>query len=223
MDVATAWCNANGHTLEGFAGGGAFKDTFKAVAPDGLTVALKVYRSAKVSERSAREISAMQRCDSPLIASVWGVSSFDHAGHTFLVSTEKFIEGGTLTDRLRGRLLSRDELLALGDGLIQGLAHLEAHGLVHRDLKPDNIMLDGQSVDRPIIVDFGLVRDLSATSLTQTFLLRGPGTPLFSSPEQLNNAKAMIGWTSDQFSLGVVLVAGLLGRHPFDLKGAGLG
>jgi hypothetical protein len=57
----------------------------------------------------------------------------------------------------------------------------------------------------PALVDFGLVRDLSETSLTASWLPRGPGTPLFASPEQLNNEKALIDWRSDQFSIGVIL------------------
>jgi len=73
------------------------------------------------------------------------------------------------------------------------------------------------SGDTPVIVDFGLVRDLNATSVTASWAMRGPGTPYFASPEQLNNEKQMIDWRSDQFGLGVTLVIALTGRHPYGL------
>jgi serine/threonine protein kinase len=71
----------------------------------------------------------------------------------------------------------------------------------------------------PVLVDFGLVRDLASTSLTLTWLVQGPGTPFFASPEQLNNDKYLIDWRSDQFSVGIVLAMCLNGRHPFHEKG----
>jgi serine/threonine protein kinase len=69
--------------------------------------------------------------------------------------------------------------------------------------------------ERPILVDLGLVRDLSSSSLTQDWAPRGPGTPFYSSPEQLNNDKRLISWKSDQFSLGVVVSVCLTGKHPY--------
>jgi serine/threonine protein kinase len=71
----------------------------------------------------------------------------------------------------------------------------------------------------PILIDFGIVRDLSESSLTLTWLPQGPGTPYYSAPEQLNNEKQLIGWRTDQFGLGVVLGICLTGRHPFEEDG----
>ena len=85
---------------------------------------------------------------------------------------------------------------------------------MHRDIKPDNILYRADGVT-PVIVDFGLVRDLVRTSLTQTWLIRGPGTPLYAPPEQLRNEKALIDWRSDQFSLGVVVAFAAFGFHPY--------
>jgi serine/threonine protein kinase len=68
-------------------------------------------------------------------------------------------------------------------------------------------------------VDFGLVRDLVDTSLTQTWLMRGPGTPFFAPPEQLRNEKAMIDWRADQFSLGVVMALSVFGFHQYQDDG----
>lgn len=82
-------------------------------------------------------------------------------------------------------------------------------------IKPDNIMFRGTGVDA-VLVDFGLVRDLDASSLTKAFYMRGPGTPLYSAPEQLNNEKSLIDWRTDQFALGVTLCEATLNIHPFD-------
>jgi serine/threonine protein kinase len=89
-----------------------------------------------------------------------------------------------------------------------------SHDLVHRDLKPDNIMFQEDGVT-PMVVDFGLVRDLSSTSITGTWLPMGPGTPYYSAPEQLNNDKELINWRTDQFALGVLLTECILGYHPY--------
>ena len=67
----------------------------------------------------------------------------------------------------------------------------------------------------PVLVDFGLVRDLSLSSLTKTWVMQGPGTPYFSAPEQLNNEKQLIDWRTDQFALGLVLGMCATGIHAY--------
>ena len=71
----------------------------------------------------------------------------------------------------------------------------------------------------PVITDFGVVRDLTDSSMTPTWAPRGPGTPYFASPEQLNNEKDLTDWRSDQFALGVVLAYVTLQQHPYMLPG----
>ena len=99
--------------------------------------------------------------------------------------------------------------------MISALSFLNQERIVHRDIKPDNIMYRYERSEA-VLVDFGLVRDLNASSLTQAFLPHGPGTPYFSAPEQLNNEKAMIDWRTDQFALGITLCMAFLGVHPFE-------
>jgi serine/threonine protein kinase len=72
----------------------------------------------------------------------------------------------------------------------------------------------------PVLVDFGIVRDLSQTSLTASWWPSGPGTPFFSSPEQLTNDKHLIDWRSDQFAIGVIASLLLTGRHPYQVDPA---
>jgi serine/threonine protein kinase len=111
------------------------------------------------------------------------------------------------------------EALDIGRQLVSAVVHIASLGLVHRDIKPDNILFRADHATA-VIVDFGLVRDLAGTSLTKTWLLRGPGTPLFAPPEQLRNEKAMIDWRSDEFTLGVVLAFSVFGFHPYQEEGS---
>jgi serine/threonine protein kinase len=146
----------------------------------------------------------MQRCSHPNIGRLSAIAGFYHDGIEYLLSAEEFLSGGTLTARLRRGLLRMDELRRFGTQLVSAVAHIASHDLVHRDIKPDNILFRIDDIT-PVIIDFGLVRDLVGTSLTQTWLMRGPGTPLFAPAEQLRNEQTLIDWRSDQFSLGVVI------------------
>ena len=71
----------------------------------------------------------------------------------------------------------------------------------------------------PVLVDFALVRNLGHALLTPTWLVQGPGTPYFASPEQLNNDKSMIDWRADQFSLAISVAMARFGIHPFAVAG----
>jgi serine/threonine protein kinase len=217
-EVAQAFCAANGHQLVGPVGAGAFKETFHVVLATGEHQALKVYQPGFSPERTSRELGAMQRCSHPNIARLTSFTGFYLDGVQFLLSVEEFLPGGTLSSRLQRGLLNGTEALGIGRQLVSAVAHIASHDLVHRDIKPDNILFRADGVT-PVIVDFGLVRDLVRTSLTQTWLMRGPGTPYFAPPEQLRNEKAMIDWRSDQFSLGVVLALAAFGFHPYQDEG----
>ncbi len=199
---------------------GAFKETFRAEATDGTVVALKILDPAKCDlARTSREIEALRRCDSPYIAKLFDSGMFRASNAIdYLFAIEEFLDGGTLTHRLNNTPVPSDTVKRYGTCLVRALEHLRSLNLVHRDIKPDNIMFRS-SADIPILVDFGLVRDLSAISLTQTWLPHGPGTPYYAAPEQLHNDKALIGWRTDQFCVGVVLGISLTGKHPFERPG----
>ncbi|MEY9214233.1 protein kinase [Thermobifida halotolerans] len=104
--------------------------------------------------------------------------------------------------------MDRDAVRALAVGLVEGLAAIQEAGLVHRDLKPGNIIL---AADGPRIIDFGVTRPLDASTLTESGV--SVGTLAYMSPEQVEERPAVP--ASDVFSLGTVLAFAATGRCPF--------
>ncbi|HTA24726.1 MAG TPA: serine/threonine-protein kinase [Terriglobales bacterium] len=215
--IARAICSGAGHTLEKPLGEGAFKEVFLVTTGAKELKALKILKPGLASERTDREVEAMTRCRHPNIASLETVATFKHSSVEYTYLVEEFIGGGTLDELLQKGTLPRSTVLTMGSALIEAVAHVASNDLVHRDIKPANILF--RTTDQPVIVDFGLVRDLRKTSVTVTWATCGPCTPLYASPEQLTNDKAIIGWRSDQFSLGVVLAFSGLSMHPFARPG----
>lgn len=214
LRLAQEICVRKNWTFAGRAGKGAFKETFKVVRQDGVTVALKVYGRGSHTKRTDREVSALERLNHANLPSFISLETIDTEDQKVVFSTEEFLDGGTLSDRISKALLPPNQVFELGAQLIQALMYIAELKLVHRDIKPDNIMFRSGS-DAPVLVDFGLVRDLEKESLTATWAGRGPGTPLYAPAEQLNNEKNLIDWRSDQFSLGVVLTICGFGKHPY--------
>lgn len=216
--VARAICEALDFSFGGGIGRGTFKETFLATTPEGTKIAVKVLKPGFSTERSEREVDAMKRCSHPNIVGLLQLADFEHGGTNYAYLTEAFMEGGTLEDRLKGGRMSRAETLILGEQLIRAVGHIAEKGLVHRDIKPANIMYLAPGGEA-VIGDFGIVRDLGKESVTKSYLLRGPGTPFFAAPEQLNNEKVLIDWRTDQFAVGVTLAIAHIGSHPYRRPG----
>jgi len=192
-------------------GAGGMGQVFLGVSPGGRQVAVKVIhpfhaRSPHFRERFAREIEAAQRVGGFHTAPV--VDADPHANPPWMVTA--FIEGPSLQDAVdRDGPLPPDGVRALGAGLAEGLAAIHARGLVHRDLKPGNVIL---APDGPRIIDFGIARVMDATTGITT---AGAviGTFAYMSPEHLGGDAT--GPASDVFSLGSVLAFAATGRPPF--------
>jgi serine/threonine protein kinase len=213
--IAKEYCAASQLQFVRFVGEGAFKETFEVRNAAGAVFALKVVRPGLPTERTAREVSAMQQCSHSGVAKLDGIELFVSTHGDVTVLREEFLAGGSLSQRIAANgLLSRGDTISLARLLCDAVSHIASHGLVHRDLKPDNIMFRDGAMS-PVVVDFGLVRDLLQSSLTATWVPQGPGTPLFAPPEQLLNVKPLIDWRSDQFSLGILLTVAHFGYHPF--------
>src|SRR5437764_4528537 len=123
----------------------------------------------------------------------------------------RLIDGPTLQEKLgRTGQLALKEILRIGMQIAEGLAAAHRQGLVHRDVKPANILLEN-GVERVKITDFGLARAGDDASLTQSGVVAG--TPMYMSPEQADGLP--VDFRSDLFSLGSVLYAMCTGRPPF--------
>jgi len=124
-----------------------------------------------------------------------------------------FVEGESLAGRLRREgPLAIEDAVAIARQVALALAYAHEHGIVHRDIKPDNILLEG---DRALVADFGIAHAISETpqeKLTTTGLI--VGTPTYMSPEQIGAVRQIDG-RSDIYSLGCVVYEMLVGEPPY--------
>src|SRR5919202_553825 len=162
--------------------------------------------------RFEREGAALRRLDHP------GVQRWIESGQAGLrpyVALE-YVAGGSLRDVLRRRgRLPPDEAIAMARQLAEALAYCHAHGVVHRDLKPDNVILTGDG--RPVLIDFGSVLLEGAKRLTFSGLSGELGTPEYMAPEQVRGKRGDA--RTDVYALGILLYELLTGQPPFSAAG----
>ncbi|MEU7472050.1 protein kinase [Streptomyces sp. NPDC044984] len=173
------------------------------------SVAVKVFRSGAdtdMEERFGSEAVILARLQHPGLVTAYDAGR--HKGRAYLVM--QLIEGPTLKGRIAGGPLPPEETAALGAGLAEALAHAHEAEIVHRDVKPSNIILDASG--HPHLTDFGISRLLDATTRTATGTLIG--TAAYLSPEQVLGRS--VGLPADIYALGLVLLECLTGRLEYD-------
>src|SRR6266568_830616 len=191
-------------------GEGGMGVVYLATDAEQRPVAVKVLRPAVAGDpnarrRLAREVATMRRVRSPFVAEV--IDADVTCDPPYIVT--RYVRGRTLEEvvaehgPLRGQ-----ELAAVGRGLAAALAAVHAAGVVHRDLKPGNVMLaDGE----PIVIDFGIAHLPDSTRITQTGMFMG--TPGYLAPEVIEGADS--GQASDVHSWGATMAFAATGRPPF--------
>ncbi len=192
--------------------GGAAR-VFKATDANGTTVALKVLHpqlAVTVSaDRFLREIKYLSRIEHPRITKL-----LDSGESEFLVYyVMTYVDGPTLRQHLdRARRLSVNDTLIIGSDLLDALGHAHGEGIVHRDVKPENIVVTG---DGPVLVDFGIARaaaEAGSDRLTKSGFAVGSSS--YMSPEQIQGIDD-IDIRTDLYAVGCVLFECLAGRAPF--------
>ena len=202
--------NVGPFKLLGVLGNGGFGRVYLGQGQDGQRVAVKVIKPDLAEDpefraRFGREVSAARKIGGQFTARVVAA---DTDGEELWLATE-YISGPTLREAVTAQgPLAESSVLALAAGLAEALGAIHAAGLVHRDLKPDNVLL---AYDGPRVIDFGIARVAGASTLTGTGVLMG--TLAYMSPEQAIGRP--VGAPSDVFSLASVLVFAATGRGPY--------
>lgn len=206
-----------GFRLQARLGAGGMGRVFLGYSPGGRPVAVKVVhpdlaRDPEFMKRFRREVAAAQSVSDAYTAAVVGAGPDDSP--PWLATT--FVAGPSLADLVtRSGPLPEHAVWRLAGGLAEALQAIHSHGLVHRDLKPGNILI---AADGPRVIDFGISRTTEGTVVTATHTTIG--TPAYMSPEQAQGNP--VGPASDVFSLGSVLTFAATGAAPFGSGGTEL-
>src|SRR5437588_2467454 len=174
----------------------------------GLDVALKIVaREGKAAARAEREASAAARLRHPSCLRAYAFAR--DARHVYIAY--EFVPGRTFREALRAGELDDADAVEACAPVSEGLAHAHRAGILHRDVKPSNVLLaEGERISARLL-DFGLARMAEAETLTAQGDV--PGTLAYISPERLAGDPASE--ASDVWAIGVMLWESLAGRHPF--------
>lgn len=187
-------------------------------------VALKVIKAGAASEMALHrfqfEAQTLAKLSHPNIAQIYEAGTWENEGIEVPFFAMEYIPGaqGVVRYVLKHNLSMQDRL-ALYEKICDAVHHAHQKGVIHRDLKPDNILVDSKG--NPKIIDFGVARatdaDLAVTTM-QTTMGQLIGTLQYMSPEQCDAEPEMIDTRSDVYALGVILFQLLSGELPYDLR-----
>jgi len=205
------------YRIEELLGSGAYAETYKATdTRDGRTVVLKVPDPRQFAgdpntfRRYRREAEVARGLKHPSVQGAIDPGEARSAQYLVL----EYIDGVPMRERMRsiGGAVPFDTVIDWGHQIAEGMAYLHTKGVVHRDLKPDNILVTTD--DRLVIGDFGTAALDGARRLTFKHLAESLGTPAYMSPEQVRGGRGDA--RSDIYSWGVMLYELLTGRVPFE-------
>lgn len=195
-------------------GAGAMGVVYRAIDGGGTPVAFKILRSSildadELRERLIREAGSLRKVNHPAVAALLDVEI--DADETFIVT--ELVEGPTLEAYVADNgPLTVSQLAVFAERISSALKAVHDAGVVHRDLKPNNVLM---GADGPVLIDFGIAHGLQDPRLTATGLV--VGTPGYLAPELVNGANPS--HTTDEWGLAAVLTFAATGRAPFGYGG----
>jgi serine/threonine-protein kinase len=201
------------YTIETQLGEGGMGRVYKAVGADGQLVAIKMVKEDMTTDeifvkRFKREAAIAQRIHHPNLVSV--VATGDFRGMPWAAQT--YIGGGSLEDRLERRgQLDLDEVIPIFKQVAAGLDVLHRNGLVHRDLKPGNILLEDDG--HPFVADFGLAKDYQNEGTVLTRPGQALGSMDYMAPEQIRGEDVTA--ATDVYAMACCLFELLTGQAPY--------
>ncbi|QDU14842.1 Serine/threonine-protein kinase PrkC [Gimesia maris] len=215
MTIDIAWLSSHFDELsniESLAIGGQ-KFVFAANHKVDGAVVLKLIKPSIDLDHVNREILAVQRVESNRVPSILEHGQIEtQLGHCFWIR-EKRVEGKALNEELSDGPLKYEDSYRLGIHILEALVRAEQVDIVHRDIKPQNIIKDTSG--NFWLLDFGIARHLELTSLTPSAAHFGKFTAGYAPQEQFRNIKLKIDTRTDLFALGITLYESSLGHNPF--------
>lgn len=189
------------------------KIVYKANSPEYGNVAVKIIKPNQNMKRILREIEIVKNLPGVKTSNIYEDGIITCGEQEYLYIIENFINGENLRDTLElNKKFTFEEVCKFLRIMLNNIAILEENKIVHRDIKPENIMIEK---DEFILIDFGIARDLSRTSLTNTSSPRGPATLVYAPIEQIDNEKENIDSRTNLYSVCVVAYEMLCGSNPF--------
>lgn len=190
------------------------KVVYKTTSDEFGIVTVKVIKPNQNTDRIFREIDIIQNKPDIKTSKIYKYDTLICDNIEYLYIIEEFIDGGNLRDYLEELgTIPFEEVCKFLQTMLGTINILEKSSIVHRDIKPENIMrtADGEF----ILIDFGIARDLSKTSLTATSSPRGPATTIYAPIEQIDNDKKSIDSRTDLYSVCLVAYEMICGTNPF--------
>lgn len=193
---------------------GGQKAVYKAGHSEFGDIVLKIVTHDGNDPRILREIELIQNNSFPNVPQIYDSGTVEFEENSFIYIYEQKVTGSNLRSVMEiNEKFSLSEVLIFMSSMLETIVALENKCVVHRDIKPDNILYDNQN--KYWLIDFGIARDLNDVSLTATSANFGPHTAGYAAPEQYRNLKRQIDSRADLFSLGVVSYEMLHGFNPF--------
>ena len=175
---------------------------------NGLDVALKIVpKEGKAADRAEREAEAASRLRHERCLRAYGFGS--DSGHVYIAY--EYVGGRTLRDAMRSGDLRDGQAVEAAAQILDGLAHAHSRGIVHRDVKPSNVLLAEDEAVSVRLLDFGLAQFDETETLTAVGDV--PGTLAYIAPERLRGDEATA--ASDVWAVGILLWEALAEKHPF--------